>query len=224
MKLSNIQEIFKGLEEEEIKGYHPFSHKNRREIYRELTRAPCLNSSQLSSRTGIKASNTVWHLRKLQREGYVHSVKYQSEIFYPEWLVLPEDLKLFYWINKKGVASIIRSLLFGCKGVDELISNMSRATFYRYLQVLKELGVIETGRGRKSWVCLKDVFFQKMEEYDRRGMKFKRDLIKRLERGGYEVETVGTYNYEVKLRIVGREKFTMSIYISPIRTALGVFE
>ncbi len=214
--------MFRELEEEETRGYHIFSNRNRRELYRELTRAPCQNSSMLSSSTGVKPANVVWHMRKLEKEGYVNVHRLGGEVFYPAGLVAVEDVPLFYLINRKSAAQVIKALLYRCRGTDELLENISRATFYRVLRELKNLDIVETGRGTKSWVCLKDSFLQKIEEYDKRGLSFKREFIKRMEKGGYEVEVIGTYGYEVKLRILGREKFTMGIYISPLRTSLEV--
>ena len=222
MRLRGIEKIVKGEEEEELEGYHIFSNGNRREVYRELTRRPCVTSSQISQSAGINVRNVIWHLGKLKREGFVGELRGRRHLYYPLHLVMESDLSLFSILNSKQGRKIVRSLYFGCKSIQELEENISHTTLYRILKKLKDMEMINIHRGRRSLVCLEEEFFRKVEDYDKLGLEFKKKFMEKIETRGYTVELIGTYDYEVKLRISGREKFTMGIFISPIRTSLGV--
>ncbi len=224
MKLRGLESIVKGMEEEELRGYHLFSSRSRREIFREITRRPCINAPQISKATGMNASNVIWHIRKLMKEDYVGSYEYRSIVFYPRGLVKEEDLPLFSFLNTRSGNVIVRALFFDCKGTDELLQKFSRATLYRNLKVMQELRILEQEKGKKRLLCLTESFYKKLEEYDKIGIEFKRQFLEKLAIRGYDVDVIGIQDYEMKVRVTGKEKFTLGIYISPLRTSLGVFE
>ncbi len=226
MKITKeLEEIIKTLEEDEgEKGLHLFSNRNRRYVFRELTRAPCQTSSSIARRLGVDIQIVEWHLKRLSREGYVGDRRIKKKIYYPEDLIKEEDLPLFSLLNNKGANLIVRSLYRKCREISFLERHLSRATVYRVIKELKNMGFVEDMKGTHRLICLNDEFYEKVGEYDRIGLEFKKKFIKKIEFRGYVVEIIGTYNYETKIRVRGVEKFTLGIYISPLKSILGVRE
>jgi len=220
-----LEEIIKTLEEEEgERGLHFFSNRNRRNVFREITRAPCQTSSAIARRLSVDVQIVEWHLKRLIREGFVKDANMRKKVYYPRDLVREEDVPLFYLLNSKSGKIIVNSLFRRCRDLSFLQRHLSRGTVYRVLRELKRLNLIEEMRGTKKLVCLKDDFYRKMEDYDKIGLEFRKKFIKSIEFRGYTIEIIGTYNYETKIRVKGVENFTLGIYISPIKTILGVRE
>ncbi len=219
MKLaSQLQNLIK--EEEEEKGFHIFANKHRRDAFRELTRAPCQTSSALAKALGYDVQDVEWHLKKLMKEGFVEKREYKKKLFYPSELIMKEDIPLFALLNTKSGWLIVNSLREKCRDMPFLYRHVSRATAYRIVKELRILGFLEEMKGTKRLICLNDNFYDKIEKYDALGIDFKKRFIEKIEKRGYSVEVIGTYNYEVTIRIVGIENFTLGIYISPLRTIL----
>ncbi len=226
MKITKeLEEIIKTLEEgEEERGLHLFSNKNRRYVFRELTKAPCQTSSSIARKLNMDVQIAEWHLKRLGREGYVGEVEIRKKVYYPIELVKEEDLPLFTLLNNRNANLIVKSLFRRCRDIQFLQRHVSRATVYRVLRKLKDMDLIEDMKGTRRLVCLNDNFYRKMEEYDKMGLEFRRKFIKKIEFRGYSVEIIGTYNYETKIRVKGVENFTVGIYISPLKSILGVRE
>jgi predicted transcriptional regulator len=210
--------------EKEIRGLHVLSNPIRRNIFRELSKTPCRTASSVAKEMGMEPKRIEWHMEKLYRSGYLGKSIRGKRVYYPSGLVREEDVELFESLNIKSIKYIIRSLLTNCRDMNSLIKNLSHATAYRAVKKLNNLGLVEIYKGRGSVVCVSPKFFQLREDYDEIGMNFKKEIIKRLEKGGYTAEIVGTYGYEVIVRVLGHEDFTLSFFTSPLRTMLGVVE
>jgi DNA-binding transcriptional ArsR family regulator len=207
-------------EEEEERGFHIFANKHRREIFKELTRAPCQTSSSIARALGYDVQTVEWHLKKLIAEGFVDLKEYKKKLFCPVNLILEEDVPLFSLLNTQSGWLIVNSLLNKCRDVPFLCKHTSRATTYRIIKELRDLGFLEEIKGTKRLVCLNDRFYNKIEEYSSIGLEFKKKFIEKIDKKGYSVEIIGSYNYEVTIRITGIENFTLGIYISPIKSIL----
>ncbi len=207
-------------EEEKERGFHIFANKHRRDVFRELTRAPCQTSSAIAKTLNYDVQDVEWHLRKLIENGFVEKREHKKRLFYPSGLVMDEDVPLFALINKKSGWLIVNSLKERCRDMPFLYRHVSRSTAYRVVDELRTLGLIEEMKGSKRLICLNENFYDKIEKYDAIGIEFKKKFINRVERRGYRVEVIGTYKYELTIRIFGIENFTLGIYISPLRTIL----
>ena len=208
--------------EREIRGLHVLSNEIRRNVFRELSKTPCRTASSVAKDMGMEVRRIEWHMEKLRRSDYLGRAVSGKKVYYPKGLVREEDIGLFQSLNIESVNRVMRSLLLGCRDMNYLIERTSHATAYRAVRVLKNFGLVEVHKGRGRVVCLSPKFFQLREDYDKIGMDFKRELMKKLERGGYTAEIVGTYGYEVIVRVQGHEDFTLSFFTSPLRTLLGV--
>ena len=222
MKIGKALEDILRTEPEELEGYHIFYNPLRRAIFRELTRKPCVTSSFLGKKLGANVPAIEWHLKKLMSEDYIGSVITNKKLYYPQEMILPGDVETFSILNGSTGSQIMRNLLGGCKSIGYLQGMFSLSTLYRNLKALQTLGLVKKIRGRKALYCLTDIIPRKLEEYDKIGMDFKKRMLERISLRGYEVEIIGTYGYEVKLRIRGLENFTMGFFISPMRTTLEV--
>lgn len=219
MKLaSQLKNLIK--EEEEERGFHIFANKHRRDIFRELTRAPCQTSSSLARALGYDVQDVEWHLKKLMENGFVEKRELKKKLFYPSELVMEEDIPLFALLNTKSGWLIVNSLKERCRDMPFLYRHVSRSTAYRVISNLRTLGFLDEMKGTKRLICLNDNFYEKIEKYDVMGIEFKKRFIERIEKRGYSVEVIGTYKYELTIRILGMENFTLGIYISPMRTIL----
>jgi DNA-binding MarR family transcriptional regulator len=220
-----LEEIIKTLEEEEgERGLHFFSNRNRRNVFREITRAPCQTSSSVARKLGVDVQIVEWHLKRLVREGFVVERNLKKKVYYPKDLIREDDVPLFYLLNTKGGWTVVHSLFRKCRDLSFLQRHLSRATVYRVLRELRKLDLVEEMRGTRKLVCLKEDFYKMMEDYDKIGLDFRRKFIKSIEFRGYSIEIIGTYNYETKIRVRGVENFTLGIYISPLKSILGVRE
>ncbi len=222
MKIGKALEDILRIEPEELKGYHIFSNPLRRAIFRELTRKPCVTSSFLGKKLGTSASAVEWHLKKLMSEDYIGFAGVNKKLYYPKELILEEDTGIFSVLNASIGSQIVRNLLGGCKSIEYFQGIFNSSTLYRNLRRLQALELIEKIRGRKVLYCLTERIPRKLGEYDKIGIDFKKRMLERISLRGYEVEIIGTYGYEVKLRIRGQENFSMGFFISPMRTTLEV--
>ncbi len=221
MKIST--QLQKLIKEEEIeRGYHIFSNRHRREIFRELTRAPCQTSSSLMRKLGYDVQNVEWHLKRLMREGFVDLKIYKKKLFCPSELIFEEDIPLFHLLNTRSGWIIVRSLVDRCRDMPYLSKHASRATAYRVVDTLKSLNLVDVSKGTRKMICLNEGFYEKMDMYSVQGSEFKKNFIKRIEKRGYSAEIVGSYDYEIIIRLSGMENFTLGIFISPLKTILGV--
>ncbi len=209
-------------EEEEERGLHIFSNRHRREIFRELTRAPCQTSSSLSRTLSYDVQTVEWHLKKLKNEGFVDYKIQGKKLFYPMDLVMEQDIPLFHLLNTKSGWLITRALFEKCREMPYLYRHVSRASAYRVVEKLRNMNLLREMKGARKLVCLTDEFYEKVEMYGAYGSEFKKNFLKRVEFRGYTAEVVGTYDYEVIIRISGTENFTLGIFISPMKTILGV--
>ncbi|NPA75134.1 MAG: helix-turn-helix transcriptional regulator [Euryarchaeota archaeon] len=220
MSLNILEEKIKKASETGGEGYHIFSNENRRNIFRELTRRACRTTSSLAASTGIDSKVVVWHLNKLKKHGFVHEWKKGRLYYYPVELIKPDDLELFRILNSKDARII---MLHASKGCIE-IANIpcSKSTLYRYLKIFSDMELIEISGLRKKYLCGTEKLANLLEQYDVRGMNYKKRFLKYVEKRGFNVRIVGTINYELKIEFSGLENFTMGIYISPLRTAMEV--
>ncbi len=214
-----LEKIIK-REEDNVRGIHIFSNKNRREIFRELTKFPCRTSSSLSKILGIDVRSVEWHLKKLESLEYVISLKKNKKYYCIKDLVREEDLPFFTLLGKAGIRNIIKNVINGCKEINSF--EIKRATLYRYLSELKTLKIISVIGTKRKMLCPTNKLEGIMEKYDEIGREYKRIILKKLDMKGYEIEVIGTVNYELKIRISGVEDFNMGIFISPLRTILEV--
>ena len=99
---------------------------------------------------------------------------------------------------------------------------MGKSTLYRLLGILKSLELVDIEGQRKKLICATEKLMNMMEKYDKIGRDFKKVFLKKIESRGFEIKVVGTVNYELKIRVEGMDNFNMSIFISPVRTALEV--
>ncbi len=215
---SELSKLMK--EEEKERGFHIFANRHRREIFKELTRAPCQTSSFLARTLGYDVQTVEWHLKKLMDFDLVSFKKMQKKLFYPVDLVREVDIPLFSLLNSKSGWIVVKSLMERCRDVPFLYRHVSRSTAYRIIKNLKNLGFIREMKGTKRLICLNDEFYNKIEEYDVLGMDFKQKFFEKIEMRGYNVEIIGSYDYQLILRVRGIENFNLGIYISPIRTIL----
>ncbi len=217
-----LQEILKPHEEGYEVGVHPLSNRTRRAVLRELTRKPCQTATAVATKLGANVQNVQWHLKKLEEYDFVKSFKKSRIRYYPAELISAEDLDMFSLIAGKNGWLVVKSLLSRCREINFLSRHMGKSTAYRILAELKKNGYVEEIRSSRAIYCLSDKFHSKLEYYDKRGLEFRKIFLKKIELRGYRVEIVGTVNYETKIRIEGYEKFTVGIFISPLRTALEV--
>ncbi len=207
-------------EEENVKGIHIFSNRNRREIFTQLTKFPCRTSSSLSKILDIDVRDVEWHLKKLESLGFVFSWKKNKKYYGVKDLVMEDDMLFFSLLGRNGMKDIVRNLMGGCKEIGSF--EIKKSTLYRYLNELKSLDIVNIIGTRRKMVCATNKLNKMIEKYDEIGREYKKTILKKLEMRGYEIEVIGTVDYELKIRIRGVEDFSMGIFISPLRTVLEV--
>ena len=217
-----LEELIR-VEKENVKGIHIFSNINRREIFRELTRFPCRTSSSISRTLGMDVRDAEWHLKKLEANGYLYSWNENGRHYYcVKDLIREEDASFFSSLSKSGMRKIVRYIVYECK---ELVGfKVKKSTLYRHLNELGNMGMITVIGTRKKMVCPTEKLRNIVDKYDEMGRIFKKVILKKLDVAGYDIEVVGTVNYELKIRVRGIEDFNMGIFISPVRTILEVYE
>ncbi len=220
--MKDLQKLKERIEkaEEEKKGFHIFSCERRRKIFEELTKLPCRTSSSLSRITGIEVRSVIWHLEKLRRGGFVDVVKEGKKYYIVPGLIYLEDVPFFSLLSLKNVKKLLKIIWGGCVPISEI--NMRKSTLYRIVNHLKSMDMVELGGERRKLLCPTEKLGEMAEKYDKIGRDFKRDFLKKIESRGFEIKVIGTVNYKLKLRVTGMDNFNMSIYISPVRTALEV--
>ncbi len=217
--IKKLQEKIKGVKKE-AKGFHIFSNERRREIFRELTRLPCRTSSSISKATGIEVRSVVWHMEKLHHEGFVDVVEKGKKYYIVPGLIYLEDLPFFSLLSLNNAKKLLKTIWDGCVPISEI--NIGKSTLYRLINCFKSLNIVDVEGQRRKLLCPTEKLSEIVEKYDEIGRDFKRDFLKKIETRGFEIEVLGTVNYELKIRIAGIDNFSMSIFISPVRTALEV--
>ena len=217
--LTKLQEIIKAAKKEE-RGFHIFSNERRRVIFRELTRLPCRTSSSLSKSTGIEIRSVIWHLEKLHREEFVDIAKRGKKYYIVPNLIYLDDIPFFSLLSIKNAKKLLKTIWSGCVPISEI--NMGKSTLYRLVDNLKSLQMVGIEGQKRKLLCPTEKLIFMAEKYDKIGHDFKRDFLKKIESRGFEIEVLGTVNYELKIRVTGLDSFNMSVFISPVRTALEV--
>ena len=219
MDLRKLQEKIKEAREEE-KGFHLFSSKRRRDVFKELTRLPCRTASSLSKVTGIEVRSVIWHLGKLHRAGFVDLVESNKKYYIVPGLIYLEDIPFFSLLSLNNAKKLLKIIWGGCVPISNI--RMGTSTIYRLVNRLKSMGLVELEGERRKLLCPTEKLGEMAEKYDKIGRDFKREFLKKIESKGFEIEVIGTVNYELKIRVTGMDNFNMSIFISPVRTALEV--
>ncbi len=220
MSLQDLERKIKESKGEEIYGLHIFSNKNRREVFRELTRLPCRTSSSIGKSLGMDARVVEWHLKKMKNVGFVDEWKDKRRYYYVLGLVDPIDLPFFKALNSKDARIIIMYAINGCRKISDI--PVARSSFYRHVKLFQECGIIEVGGASGSYICPTEKLKKMVERYETLGMNYKREIVKKLEVEGFHVNVLGVVKNELKLEITGMENFNMGVFISPIYTAMEV--
>ena len=221
MKGQDLEKIIK-KEEEVVRGIHIFSNERRRRIFMELTKFPCRTSSSLSRILNMDVRDVEWHLKKLVERDFVFTWKDRKKYYCVKNLVRKEDLAIFSLFNVPGILTLMRKISGECREISYF--SIKKSTLYRYLKELKSLHLVGTVGIEKKLICATPKFRKMIEKYDEIGREYKSIILKKLEMPGYEVKNLGTINYELKVSIGGFENFSMSVFISPLRTILEVYE
>ncbi len=220
MTIKDLEEKIKKSASEDTRGLHLFSSRTRRDVYRELSRLPCRTSSSIGTSLGVDSRVVEWHLKKIRKGGFVEMWRSGKTYFYIPQLLDVSDLEFFSLLNNRGIRTIVRYVLEGCRQIKEI--PLARSTLYRHLGTLEDADIITINRGSRGYVCATPQLLRLREKYAAKGPNFKREFVKMLEIPGFTVTVIGEVAHELKLEVKGLENFTMGVFISPLETALEV--
>ncbi len=220
MSIQDLERKIKESKGEEIYGLHIFSNKNRRMVFRELTKLPCRTSSSIAKLLNLDPKVAEWHLKKLEDGEYVKTWREGRRYYYVPGLVDVMDLPFFKALNSKDARKIILYVLNGCRKASDI--PVSSSTFYRYINLFERWDLVQIGGFKCSYICPTKKMKSMIERYEEQGMNYKREIVKKLENEGFHVKVLGIVKYELKLEIGGMENFNMGIFISPLHTSLEV--
>ncbi|WP_439028608.1 winged helix-turn-helix transcriptional regulator [Haloarchaeobius sp. DT45] len=132
-------------------GSDPLAHEDRATIHRVVTDAPGVYLSAISEASGVPLSTVRHHVRILEEENLVTSVKVEGRRRY--FPVETSDVELHVALSTPSRAAILELLADGgAAGVGELAAELDRdpSTLSHHLSRLEDAGLVERERDGRA--------------------------------------------------------------------------
>jgi predicted transcriptional regulator len=201
------------------------SNGYRRAIFSELTLSPCMNIAEISRRTQINANTVGWHIDRLIKSGYVVERRVGGRrIYFPEGLVLPEEVPLFHALSRVPVR-ILLTLVFKNPGSSQRelseksgMSHQSVSKMMKYLVSSELISSVSDGSHIRYYPT--KLLSEKSEGFYNRSKRYAEFLMKKLkESGGREPKIVKKSIERIILELGPKGgKYTMETGINPYMT------
>jgi len=122
----------------------------RRRIYEKVCESPGIHFFRLTSKLTISQGTLDWHLRKLEQEGFLSSMKFGGKrIFYPRMLSNVESARAFAALRLKTAQHIFRQVTNNPGISQQKIANavgVHHETVRYHLTRFEEIGLVERYR------------------------------------------------------------------------------
>ncbi|UCG68790.1 MAG: winged helix-turn-helix transcriptional regulator [Thermoplasmata archaeon] len=208
-EIEEDKEVPEGLEErvKETITMNP----RRQEILQYLCKYPCTRLSKIARELELSNASTKWHLNILAQKNFIVREDVNGDsVFYPAKMIAEEDIEALTVINHERATPILRKILSN-SGINQkdLCDDvqLNQRTVVRHTKDLERIGLIECIQDGKFKRYYPTVLIEKKEEsYRKKAAKFRKHLLKMLEKDGVKPRVVRTTDRSLHVKITTGEK------------------